>query len=204
MSLLSLGGFALAMFILAITPGPGVFATVSRALSTGFWNTTPLILGIVVGDLIFLLFAIHGLSAIAENFNALFGLIRYLGSGYLIYLGIKLWRAQGGQLELGPSGRQSGLGGFWGGLSITLGNPKVILFYCGFLPHFMVLEGLAVMDVVAIAVTVSLVLGSVMLFYAYTAARARLLFRSKVAQKRMNRTAGAVLIGTGGILLKGS
>lgn len=201
MSLLSLGGFALAMLVLAVTPGPGVFATVSRALSAGFGNTLPLIMGIVAGDLIFLLFAIYGLSAIAQSFNTLFVLIRYLGSGYLFYLGVKLWRAQGVQPELKPSGRKPGIRGFWGGVSITLGNPKVILFYCGFLPHFMALDGLTLMGVVVIATTVALVLGSVMLFYAYTAARARLLFRSEAARQRMNRTAGSVMIGTGVAML---
>ena len=54
MTLMSITGLAAAMFILAITPGPGVFATVSRALSSGFRQAVPVVAGIVIGDLIFL------------------------------------------------------------------------------------------------------------------------------------------------------
>ena len=65
MTLFSILGLATAMFLLAITPGPGVFATVSKALSSGFNRTVPVVVGIIVGDLIFLMFAIYGLSMIA-------------------------------------------------------------------------------------------------------------------------------------------
>lgn len=201
MTLLSIAGLATAMFLLAITPGPGVFATVSRALSSGFKHTVPVIVGIVVGDLIFLLFAIYGLSAIAETFNSLFLIIKYLGSGYLVWLGIKLWRSTPGSFDVADIKTQSGKYSFLGGLSITLGNPKVILFYLSFLPTFVRLDQLSTFDVLVVASVVSLVLGSVMLFYAYTASRARELFKSPNAQKKMNKTAGTVMIGTGVLLL---
>jgi threonine/homoserine/homoserine lactone efflux protein len=67
MILLGIAGLALAMFLLAITLGPGVFATVSKALSFGFKHTVPVIVGIVFGDLIFLLFAIYRLLTMAIN-----------------------------------------------------------------------------------------------------------------------------------------
>jgi threonine/homoserine/homoserine lactone efflux protein len=101
MTLLSITGLAVAMFLLAITPGPGVFATVSKALASGFRYTIPVVVGIVLGDLIFLLFAIYGLSAVAEAFNALFVVIRYVGCGYLILLGIKLWRFAPESVDIG-------------------------------------------------------------------------------------------------------
>jgi threonine/homoserine/homoserine lactone efflux protein len=201
MNLLGLAGLAGAMFLLAITPGPGVFATVSKALSSGFKHTVPVVLGIVTGDLIFLLFAIYGLAAIAESFNALFLLVRYLGSGYLIWLGVKLWRSKPGSIDVASIKPQSGKFSFLGGLSITLGNPKVIIFYLSFLPTFIKLDTLSTLDVVVVASVVSLVLGSVMLFYAYTASRTRKLFKSLEAQKAMNKTAGTAMIGTGVLLL---
>ncbi|MES9844090.1 MAG: LysE family transporter, partial [Candidatus Sedimenticola sp. 6PFRAG5] len=79
--------------------------------------------------------------------------------------------------------------------------PKVILFYLGFLPTFVDLDNLSNPDVVIVAFVVSFVLGAVMLFYAYTASRAREMFRSKSAQRKMNRVAGSAMIGTGAILL---
>ncbi|RLA11464.1 MAG: LysE family translocator [Gammaproteobacteria bacterium] len=201
MTILSILGLAAAMFILAITPGPGVFATVSKALSSGFKHAVPVVIGIVVGDLIFLLLAIYGLSVIAETFGNLFTTIKYLGGGYLIWLGIKLWRSNPVKPEITESKSQAGKYSFLGGLSITLGNPKVILFYLGFLPTFVDLNMLSSIDVAIVASVVSLVLGSVMLFYAFTASRARRLFKSEGAQNKMNKTAGSVMIGTGVILL---
>ncbi len=201
MTIFSILGLAAAMFLLAITPGPGVFATVSKALSSEFKHAVSVIIGIVAGDLIFLLLAIYGLSAIAETFGTLFTIIKYLGGGYLIWLGIKLWRSNPTKSGIAESKPQSGKYSFLGGLSITLGNPKVILFYLGFLPTFVDLNMLSTIDVAVVAFVVSLVLGSVMLFYAFTASRARQLFKSESAQKKMNKTAGSVMIGTGAILL---
>lgn len=201
MTLFSILGLATAMFLLAITPDPGVFATVSKALSSGFNRTVPVVVGIIVGDLIFLMFAIYGLSMIAETFSELFTIIKYFGAGYLIWLGIKLWRSTPLDTDISELTPQSNKLSFLGGVSITLGNPKVILFYLGFLPTFVDLNTLSIADVAIVAFVVSVVLGSVMLFYAFTASQARALFKSESAQNKMNKTAGSVMIGTGAILL---
>lgn len=201
MSIFSVLGLAAAMFLLAITPGPGVFATISKALSSGFKHAVPVVMGIVVGDLIFLLFAIYGLSLIAETFSELFTIIKYMGGGYLIFLGIKLWRSTPSKADIEKVKIQSKKFNFLGGLSITLGNPKVILFYLGFLPTFVDLIALSNTDVTIVAFVVSLVLGSVMLFYAFMASRARKFFKSESAQNKMNKVAGSVMISTGAVLL---
>lgn len=201
MTVYSILGLAVAMFLLAISPGPGVFATVSKALSSGFRHAVPVVMGIVVGDPIFLLFAIYGLSMIAETFSTLFILIKYMGGGYLIWLGIKSWRSNPSKTDIAGSKLQSTKLSFFGGLSITIGNPKVILFYLGFLPTFLELKILSTLDIAIVAFVVSLVLGSVLLFYAFTASRVRLLFKSESAQNKMNKTAGGVLISTGAVLL---
>jgi len=112
-----------------------------------------------------------------------------------------MWRSKPIKSDNTDSKSHSGKYSFLGGLSITLGNPKVILFYLGFLPTFVDLNMLSSIDVAVVAFVVSLVLGSVMLFYAFTASRARQLFKSESAQNKMNKTAGSVMIGTGVILL---
>ena len=201
MTTLSIIGLGTAMLLLAATPGPGVFATVSKALSSGFRQAMPVVAGIVIGDLVFLLFAIYGLSMIAETFHALFMLIKYLGAAYLIWLGIRLWRMIPSELDLDKPLPHSTKQSFLGGLALTLGNPKVILFYLGFLPTFINLETLSGTDVVLVMLVVSLVLGSVMLFYAFAASRARMLFQNQSAQSRINKIAGSVMIATGATLL---
>ncbi|MDC9714419.1 MAG: LysE family translocator [Gammaproteobacteria bacterium] len=201
MAILSILGLAAAMFLLAITPGLGVVAIISKALSSGFKHAIPMVIGIVVGDLIFLLFAIFGLSMVAEAFSELFTLIKYFGGGYLIWLGVKLWQSNSSKSDMTALKLQSKKHSFWSGLSITLGNPKVILFYLGFLPTFVNLQLLSSLDVAIVALVVSVVLGSVMLFYAYTASRARRFLKNGSAQNKMNKIAGSVMIGTGAVLL---
>jgi len=199
MTLLNIAGLSTAMLLLAITPGPGVLATVSKALSAGFVRTIPLILGIVLGDLLFLLFAVYGLSFVAESFHGLFVWIRIAGALYLIGLGVALWRSKT-QTHASPlphANRQS----FLSGLSITLGNPKVILFYLGFLPAFIDLETLSSYDVLTVAIIVSLVLGSVMLLYALATSRAKALFQNDKRQTLIQRVAGTVMISAGVLLL---
>lgn len=197
MTALSLFAFAGAMFLLAITPGPGVFATVARALSSGFLHATVVVTGIVAGDLVFLLLAIYGLAAIAEIMGGFFTLVRFAGAAYLIWLGVKLWRARVLATETTAIQEISWSANFFSGLFITLGNPKVILFYLGFLPAFVDLAALDTSDVAMIAAVVSLVLGATLLGYAYAASSARRLFCSARAKKRLNRTSGSVMIATG-------
>ena len=200
MTALSLFAFAGAMFLLAITPGPGVFATVARALASGFLHASVVVAGIVVGDLVFLLFAIFGLAAVAELMGGFFTLVKFAGAAYLVWLGVGLWRNRVVATEATPIEEISWSSNFLSGLFITLGNPKVILFYLGFLPAFVDLTTLSKTDVVMIAAVVSLVLGLTMLGYAYAASSARQLFRSPGARQLLNRASGGVMIATGSVL----
>jgi threonine/homoserine/homoserine lactone efflux protein len=190
--------FALAMLVLAATPGPGVFASVAQALSSGFRSSIDVIAGIVVGDLLFLMLAIFGLSAVAYALGSLFFIVKIMGGAYLIWLGYRMCTAQPASLNSNlNAGRKNGRQRFLGGLFITLSNPKVILFYCGFLPTFMDLKDLAVVDTAVAAGVVAMVLSIVLMTYACSAARARRLFTSPRATRNLNRGAGIVLAGAG-------
>ncbi len=198
MTIESILGLSLAMLILAASPGPGVFASVSQALSSGFRSSLDVISGIVLGDLLFLMFAILGLSSIARAMGEFFFIVKIAGGAYLIWLGVKMWitapSAAGLKRNVGKGG---GRQRFTGGLLITLGNPKVILFYIGFLPTFVDLSNLAISDVAIIAALITGVLFIVLGVYAYCAARARRLFTSRRALKNLNRCAGTIMVGAG-------
>jgi threonine/homoserine/homoserine lactone efflux protein len=190
--------FALAMVILAATPGPGVFASVAQALATGFRSSWNVIAGIITGDILFLLLAVFGLSAVARALGELFFIVRLAGGAYLIWLGYRMWTAQ--PISFSPGShpnRRNGRQRYLAGLFITLGNPKVILFYVGFLPTFIDLDYLKGIDIMIIAGLVMLILAGVMGFYCYMAGRARRLFASRRATRNLNRCAGTVMIGTG-------
>ena len=193
MSLPSILGFSMAMLILAASPGPGVFATVARSLTSGFKKTLPLICGIILGDICYLLFAIFGLSFIAQAMGEVFMAVKLLGGAYLIILGIKIWRSDPTiniQKNLQPvtPGKN-----FLTGLLITLSNPKVIIFYCGFLPTFVHLETLETQDIVIISALVTTVLATVLCGYSFAAGRTRDLFTGSTALRNLNRTAGSVM-----------
>jgi len=193
--------FAGAMLLLAITPGPGVFATISRGLASGFTNATYVVLGIVIGDIVFLLLAIFGLSAIAHVLGDFFVIVKYLGGIYLLFLGYKMLTSKVDDTQVEAVNELSRKKNFFTGLLITLSNPKVILFYLGFLPTFINLNTMTMIDVFVVCIIVTLVLGAVMIGYAYSASGAKNLFKSKSAKRKMNFTAGSVMVGAGSFLI---
>lgn len=196
MSLLATLSFALAMLVLAASPGPGVMATVSRALTSGFRPAMVVVCGIVFGDLIFLMFALFGLQFLAQSLGQLFVVIKIVGAGYLIWQGIKTFLNNDSSL----SKRKQPLptyGYFISGLTITLANPKVILFYCGFLPTFISLADLTAMNIFTVVGVITVVLFSVLGSYAWLAGSARRGIQSSQSQSLLKRLAGAVMISTG-------
>jgi threonine/homoserine/homoserine lactone efflux protein len=86
--------FFAAIFIFSITPDPGVFAILARAMTEGAAACFTLGLGMAISDIVYLVFACYGLAAIAEHWGGLFTVIRILGAAYLLYLGWKMWRAR--------------------------------------------------------------------------------------------------------------
>jgi threonine/homoserine/homoserine lactone efflux protein len=184
------------MLVLAASPGPGVFATVARALASGFRPSFAVICGIVVGDVIYLLFAVFGLSMVAKALGNMFFMVKICGGAYLIWLGVRIWFKKPAPVTENQN-IHSRWGHFASGLVITLSNPKVILFYCGFLPTFFNLSALTSIDLIIVVAIITIVLGGVLGVYAFLASRARRMFTNRQAVRRLNRTAGAVMVGAG-------
>ena len=201
MNLTSILALIAATFIFALTPGPGVFAIVARAMTLGFWQSLSLIAGLVLGDLVYLLFAILGLAYVASIMGEFFLIVKVLGGLYLIWLGIQLWRTKSK-----PGGDElvnvrDGATNFLVGLSITASNPKVIVFYLGFLPAFIDLQTLDWVDIVLVLSVVALVVFAVCVGYALAAARARKLLRTQKSRKILNRSAAGVMMTAGTVLI---
>jgi threonine/homoserine/homoserine lactone efflux protein len=189
-------GFSVAMLVLAASPGPGVFATVARALASGFRPSFAVICGIVVGDVIYLLFAVFGLSMVARALGNMFFIVRICGGAYLIWLGVKIWFKKPAPVTENQNIHSRG-GNLATGLVITLSNPKVILFYCGFLPTFLDLTALSLVDLIIVVTIITIVLAGVLGLYAFLASRARRMFTNRQAVRRLNRMAGVVMVGAG-------
>lgn len=201
MTIYSAIALAGATFLLGITPGLGVFATISRAIASGFANALFVVAGIVIGDVVYLLVAIYGLGFIATTMGELFGLIKYIGGAYLIYLGYKIYTNEVSSANILKVPKLSWRTNFSSGLLITLGNPKVIVFYLSFLPAFMELETLSSADIVATVLIVSATLSCVLSSYAYMASKAKEIFKSSSAMTRLNKISGVAMVGAGTMLI---
>jgi threonine/homoserine/homoserine lactone efflux protein len=201
MSFESALAFFLAIFVFGITPGPGVFALLSRALVSGARACFFLALGMAISDVIYLVLACFGLAAIAQHWGEVFTVLRIAGAAYLFYLGIRLWRARVGEgFQEGGAARTGVAMSFGQGFLISASNPKVILFYLAFLPTFMDLTVLTGQDIVLAAglTLFGLMLG--LMLISFGASRARHHFRSPRSMVGLNRVAGAIMVGAGAFL----
>lgn len=190
--------FTLAIFVFAITPGPGTFALLARALVSGARSCFSMALGATFSDLIYLNLAIFGLANIAQNYSGLFTLIRFIGAMYLLYLGWKMWTTKvSANLDENKSKDKNNLSGFIQGFLISSSNPKVILFYIAFLPTFIDLTVLTAQDIILVSgLTVVGLLAGLMLV-SYAAASIRQKLKSESAVNKLNRSAGSIMIGAG-------
>lgn len=193
MSLASALSFLLAIFIFGITPGPGVFALIARALQRGSWSCLPLALGMILSDVVYLVLACLGLAALATHWSEVFTVIRFAGAAYLCYLGWKMWTAPVTPVSDEKPDRRDALHAFTQGFLISASNPKVILFYIAFLPTFMDVTALSGEGIVLASVLTLVGLLSGLMLIAATAAQARRYLRSPRAARGLNRVSGSVM-----------
>jgi threonine/homoserine/homoserine lactone efflux protein len=184
------------MVVLAAIPSVSVLAVSTRSATFGLWHGLFTSIGIVTGDIIFILIAIGGLSLLAAKIGSLLILIKYFGAAYLIFLGIGLCRVKPKDIESEVIAQSSLWSSFLTGLFITLADQKATLFYLGFFPAFLDVTKISFIDTgIIIAITIVAV-GGVKLIYALIASRARLVIRTSVS-KRLNLLAGCVIIAVG-------
>lgn len=190
----SVAVFAVALILNAGTPGPSIAALVSRVISSGWRDIMPFVAAMWIGEIIWLSVAMAGLTALAQSFNVGFQILKWLGIGYMCWLAWKMWRAplREGNDEL-PRGR-SRIAMFGAGMALTLGNPKIMVFYLALLPSLINLSAAGAEQWTVLAATALLILASVDLAWIALADRARLLLRTPRATQIANR-AGALALG---------
>ncbi|MCA0044261.1 LysE family translocator [Celeribacter litoreus] len=196
-----LGLYGFALLILFLTPGPVWLAVLARGLSGGFHAVWPLALGVVIGDFLWALLAIFGVSWIVSEFESFLSVLRWLATVMFVTMGFLLIRHSDKKIAADSRLTRPGMwAGFIAGLVCILGNPKAILFYMGFLPGFFDLSSLVIWDVVAICVTSAIIPLVGNLILGLSIGGLRTLTSSPKALKRMNIGAGVLLIFVGLIL----
>lgn len=148
--------YAGAAILLSLTPGPNSLLSLTHGGLYGARRTTYTALGSVCGFTLVIALSMSGFSAILAASEQLFTTIKWVGAAYLVYLGIKTWRAPPLHLERvagASTSPKSGRKLFSEGLVVALSNPKAILFFAAFLPQFIDTEQSLLVQFVAMAGT---------------------------------------------------
>ena len=193
--------YAGALFILFMTPGPVWVALMARAMSGGFRAAWPLALGVVVGDVMWSVLAILGVSWIVSQYAGFLDLMRYVASVTFLFMGYMVIRSADKSIASDSRLTRPGvIAGFVAGLAVIIGNPKAILFYMGMLPGFFDLSQFTVVDIVAIGALSAIVPLIGNLIMGAFIGKVRALLTSPRALKRMNLTAGWLLVAVGVVI----
>jgi threonine/homoserine/homoserine lactone efflux protein len=189
--------FAAASSILLVIPGPTVLLVVSYALGQGWRTALPMAIGVALGDFTAMTLSMLGLGALLATSATLFTILKWVGAAYLVYLGIKLWRA-GGTLDAAPrTDRVSAakmLGHAW---LVTALNPKSITFFVAFLPAFLDPKADFLTQMLVFETTFLVLAFANALGYALVASRARQLASNPRAIGAVNKIGGGLLVGAG-------
>ncbi len=194
MTLSSLLLFAAVYFAAVTTPGPGIAALIARVLAHGLTGVAPFIAGYVVGDMIWLVLAGTGLSVVAHAFAGLFVAIKYAGAAYLLYVAWTMATAAAATDGAAPVASR-GLHAFLSSLSLTLGNPKVMIFFLSIMLLVADLRTLTSAALAELAAASALIISATLAAYALAANRGRALLRSTRAMRIAHRAAGGVMAG---------
>lgn len=189
--------FTAAAAVLLIIPGPTILLVVSYALGQGWRTALPMAIGVALGDFTAMALSLLGLGALLAASATLFTILKWIGAAYIVWLGIKLWRA-GGSLDVTPRKDAASafkmLGHAW---LVTALNPKGLVFFVAFLPQF-IDPALPFLPQVSLCAATFLILAFAnALTYALIASRAREAVRDPRAIGLINKTGGSLLIGAG-------
>ncbi|PXA90621.1 lysine transporter LysE [Caulobacter sp. D4A] len=193
--------FVAASSVLLAIPGPTILLVISYALSHGRKVASATVAGVALGDFTAMTASMLGLGALLATSAALFTLLKWVGAAYLIYLGIKLWRApvsaqaaEEGEAEVALT---KPLRIFLHTYVVTALNPKSIVFFVAFLPQFLDLSQPLFFQMAVFEVTFLVLATLNATLYGVLASMARNTIRKPKVQRIVNRTGGSLMIGAG-------
>jgi threonine/homoserine/homoserine lactone efflux protein len=154
----------------------------------------PFVAAMWIGEVLWLSVAMAGLTALAQTFHVGFLVLKWLGIAYLCWLAFKTWLqpvvATAGELPR----RSSPWSMFGAGMALTLGNPKIMVFYIALLPSLVDLSTAGLQEWAILASVTLITLAAIDLTWTFLAHKARLLLRTPRATRIANRI-GAVTLG---------
>ncbi len=193
MTLTGFLSYSAALAVAVAVPGPGIVALVARGLGSGFRATMPMALGVALGDLVYLTAAVMGLAFIAKSFGVIFMLLKYAGAAYLAFLAYKFWTSGVGIEKVEARRAEGPVASFVSGLTVTLGNPKVMVFYLSILPAIVDLSTVTFKDYLVLVALTAVILLAILLPYLALATRTRTLLQTPKTLKSISRVAAGFL-----------
>ncbi|HJU70855.1 MAG TPA: LysE family transporter [Paucimonas sp.] len=182
------------------SPGPGVVMTLTNALRYGLRGTFGGILGISTGALLVAAISATSLGVLLATSALAFTIMKYIGAAYLIYLGIKLWRAPAFRFAE-QAAHEAGFGRrFLEGLSLQLTNPKVIFFFLSVFPQFIDHSADYASQFAILVLTYSALVVVIHCLYALFARRAKFWLTSERGGRTINKVGAAVFVFFGAVL----
>jgi len=195
----------IATAILELSPGPAVFATVARSINLPFKRTAFFIAGIVFGDFVFAMMAMGGLAVLVSQHQTVFQILRCVGGGYLLYLGMMALVSKATVKDIQSIApaitQESRLKLMTSGFLLTAGNPKDLLFFVSFLPAFIDLKTAGAEQMAMAAAVIVITFIATLSFYAALVSVVGEWLRNPTTIFWLDRMAGVILIVVGLIVL---
>lgn len=182
------------MFVLSIVPGSSVFLIIVRSMTSNLSQGLITIGGIVFANIIFIMLVVYGVGALVASMDGLYKIIKFSGSAYLFWLGVKLLMTKAKMVEIEEVVESSWKANFIAGFIVTISAPRAILFYVSFLPNVIDLNKAKVPDVLLLMLIAAIAVGGAKLPYALLAYKSSLFLQEEKPKRVMNVLAGVVML----------
>ncbi len=192
--------FVLASTILLTIPGPTVTLVVGHALAGGRRTGVATVPGVALGDLTAMTISLLGAGAVLAASASLFTILKLVGAVYLVWLGVRLWRADPAADAFEGRAQPASQGAmFWHAYVVTALNPKSIVFFIAFVPQFVAAGRPLLPQFLILEATFVLLAAVNAALWALLAGQLRARFRTPRMQRLVNRTGGGLLIAAGAV-----
>jgi threonine/homoserine/homoserine lactone efflux protein len=196
MSIIEIFTFFGIMSLLAVIPSTNVALIVTRTAISGISNGIAVVVGIILGDLFFIILSMFGLSVVSQAMGNFFIVIKYLGAIYLLCLGLSLLMIKSDtQIPIGYVKEKSRIvESFFSGFILTLGDIKAIFFYVSLFPMFIDSSKLQLTEVFIIIFVTVVSVGGIKLIYVFTATNIASLVKGIIFKSIIKKIAGGFMI----------
>ena len=186
--------FLAATTVMLAIPGPTILLVIGQSLGAGRRAALPLVAGVALGDLTAITLSLAGLGALLAASATLFTVLKFAGAAYLVWLGVKLWRAPVVATAAAPVSARRAMRDAY---VVTALNPKGIAFFVAVVPLFVDAGSPFLPQAVVLVASFVTLAAANAAIYALLAARLSGAVRRPGLRRAFNRCGGSVLVGAG-------